>query len=1219
MKKSVFLIGECRLGRFLCLSIIAAALPLLAMDATSADNLAQSIIAQLGRAKGVTSIPNCGNGQLVRAFLAASGMKVHAKDSVQANVDATRQLIEPMGKIGPVCTIDKGTLSTMPYVNRFVDCIVITNLSDADLAKVPYAEIQRVLAPDGLAFIGRASAEGSGITQTALQNWIDAAAKSRSTAAISTSNGLWAVVTGQELHGVDVWPRHNYDSAGTNYSKDSVASFPWLPQAKMKPYQQLSEYFGLGTTTVTSGGRLYELAQETPPEGHCTSGACPPNSARIVRAYSIYNGELLWERNVTNDNVGSMGADPIRAYGRDVYLMRTAGGILQLNGITGAEVGTVSSVPADAPAGISRPTNGDAGCGPMHSSVYYNFNGTGNIGWDFTIGKARAGHYYKPSCGILGTIVSNGMMIFMRPSCTCGSSRLWGSHILGPAGSFQFDRSASSNGAERIEQGPAYGAIVRTIVTDNQDWATHRGNLSRTGGSPVAICTTAAAVHRMWNCVPPHNYVTHATAFMFTEEPEAEPTPPVTAGSYSFIAGTDGYVRCLNSANGSPVWSYLTGGRIYGAPTIWNGCVYVGSVDGYAYCLEAHTGRLVWRFRAAPVDMRFNLYGYLSSVWPILGGVMVDANGNAYFTAGVQSEFGTHIYCVNASTGALKWQNNNCGTALNKNDRLGVYPCGYMTIARNRLLVASSSPTAVAIDTATGIIDSTIPQFKNFTLNVEGHNYIWTMAFGGSPIGGITRGREVGVVGDAYFITGGYGIFRDPTFRRNSDWTIYDNHQFYFNKLNASGTPQYPTTAISANSSVTSAWDASLYYHVMAGDRRLECYRTDSIIHTLDGRVSLPGSSYAYGTNTDIGIGKVADAASSWMPATLFSETVRYYNAMVLAANALVATYTKADPKVPEAVQWYVGALDRTTGNALWEIALPDVGSGLKGAPLHQGLAIDRSGNIIVTLYNGNVLCYGTGPATSVARVDLTPQPPLRPARGRMEAGPAPASPIVPSSVREQSTASRQTQVTPATSARGVVLQPTSPVQLALEAPAIESDASDMVTSNTGASVHGYPPSVRTEMVSATVGNPVDMTWKPGLRCLEVASVTATSASSGANNARNTLDRDLRTRWSPADAGEQWLTYDLGTVREVSSASIVWFNRHQQAIPFTVALSVDGKKYHGVDNGTIEGVGTGESQRAFLTQEARFVRISFTVKPTDALPVVEEVGIHGGDQRTSLR
>jgi outer membrane protein assembly factor BamB len=65
---------------------------------------------------------------------------------------------------------------------------------------------------------------------------------------------------------------------------------------------------------------------------------------------------------------------------------------------------------------------------------------------------------------------------------------------------------------------------------------------------------------------------------------------------------------------------------------------------------------------------------------------------------------------------------------------------------------------------------------------------------------------------------------------------------------------------------------------------------------------------------------------------------------------------------VPEQVSWYLGAFNRSTNATIWETALPDVGTGLKGEPLWAGLAIDRNGNIVVMQRNGNVLTYGNNP-----------------------------------------------------------------------------------------------------------------------------------------------------------------------------------------------------------------------------------------------------------------
>jgi outer membrane protein assembly factor BamB len=1190
--------------------VLSAIIPALAMDATSADNLASAILTQLGRSKGVTSIPNCGNGQLVRAFLAASGMKVHAMDSVQANVDATRALIDPTGRIGMSCAIEKHSLATMPYVNRFVDCIVITNLADADLAKVSYAEIERVLAPDGLAFIGRVTSEGSGITQTALQSWINAASKTRSTATVSTSNGTWAVITGTELSGIDVWPKHTYDGNNTNYSKDSVAAFPWMPQAKFKPYLQATyQRPNGGGTTVTSGGRVYEVAPDIHVDG--VWGTVPPS---MLRVHSIYNGELLWTRDVTNDGLGDLKADPIRAYGRDLYLMRSSG-ILQLNGITGAEIGTVSSVPTAPQSPLARPTNNDQGCGPYHSSIWYNFNGTGLINWDFHLGKARGGHYYKPPCGVIGTIISNGMMLHMRSSCFCGSSRYSGCNIDGPAGSFTFDRDALSDGSDRVEHGPAWGAIVATVNPDSLDWPMHRANIVHSGASKVSVPVVGSSVHLMWNRRPQVGYVTGTGTLIFDSKSEQEPTPPAVAGGYTFFGGTDGYVRCIDNATNTFKWSYLTGGRICAPPTVANGCVYVGSFDGYAYCLEAHTGRLVWRFRAAPADMRTNYYSYLSSVWPILTGVLVDGSNNAYFAAGIQSEYGTHVYCVNATTGALKWQNNKSATVLNSQERLGVTPSGYMTIFKNRLIMASSVPGNASFDLSTGALDSTVREWENF--NATSCSYCENLGKSGYPSNDANRGREVGVVGDTYLMRGGKYVFSDNTFRRSLGYIEMDNG---FQAFNANGMPVHPYIKVSNQSAVTPAWDNQSYFQAMTGDYNLKAYALSDLKTVLQSRMS-GGITYGWGAND------VPDyengASNSWLPTPAFTNSTLRFNAIVLAPNAIVGTYAKADVLTPENTAWYVGAIDRTAGTTIWEMALPDVATSVKGEPLFQGLAIDRSGDIIVAMRNGNMLCYGTGPVTSVAS-DLTPQPhfdsaqcgPLRPARGSMDAvptqAPAAATPAASNAaVAAPAAVTLATQPVGASTSAGVALRPATVVHSSADQQTVVPDMSDMITPVSGQPVHAYAPDVRAAMTQST-GNPVDMTWKPQTPCLDVVSVKASSTSSKPNDACNTLDRDLRTRWTPAKSGAQWVVYDLGKTREVSSVSIVWFAQRRGETIVKIELSTNGKDYQTVDSGVLEGRGTNETLRSFSPMGARFIRVFLNNTSRDAQASLQEVGIHGG-------
>jgi hypothetical protein len=138
------------------------------------------------------------------------------------------------------------------------------------------------------------------------------------------------------------------------------------------------------------------------------------------------------------------------------------------------------------------------------------------------------------------------------------------------------------------------------------------------------------------------------------------------------------------------------------------------------------------------------------------------------------------------------------------------------------------------------------------------------------------------------------------------------------------------------------------------------------------------------------------------------------------------------------------------------------------------------------------------------------------------------------------------------------------------------------------------------------------MRWKPGRPCLEVASVTTSCSSGKANRAANTLDRDLRTRWTAAGSGKQWVLYDLGAVKGVASASIVWYAPRKTRTAFSVEVSVDGRQFAQVDAGLLAGRGTSTSLRSFMPVEARYVRVTLDLAADAVVPSVYEVAIHAG-------
>jgi outer membrane protein assembly factor BamB len=961
------------MARLICAAVVCLLLVTtgsFALDATSAINLTNAIVAQLGHTKGFTSIPNCGNGQLALAFLQNTGMKVHAFDADPVNVDATRLLMKQNSLNDGIRLIcDKGTLAVMPYADRFADLIVITNVKDADLAAISYAEVERALCPGGLGWIGIATTEGAGVSQTSLQNWINAAAKTYSTATVSTTQGTWAVITRKELPGVDTWPRMWYDAAGSRSSRDSVASFPWLPQMKLRPTS-----IGKPDGTVTaSGGRMY-MAYHEP---------ATKVSADWLRAYSIYNGELLWQRDLSLDGISSVGSSFMTAAPWGLYI-QTSSGLLELDGNTGAVVTPQVSPPADRPGPAfsypGRPIHqGGTGCGPVTAAIKLFVMAEYGPSWDRIANKSLMGHLYKGPCAT-GDAVSNGFWIF--PAVNCGCAYINGAHIEGPAGSFQFDRSCAADGSDRIEKGPVYNAVNAMVVPDASDWPTYRNNLSRTGASTASVPAASTAPPLISNYHPAHNYVTRAGDRWYDYRPDQQPTPPVVVGGYTFFGGSDGYVRCTDNSKGALVWEYQTGGRIYAAPTVAGGCVYVGSADGWAYCLEAQTGLLVWRFRAAPVDRRFNHFGYLSSTWPVLGGVLVNA-GKAYFAGGVQDVYGTHVYCVDALTGALVWQNNNAGTWYSVPDRTGFTPVGYFTIMNGKLQASSggSSPM-VSFNMSTGAMDpvpkeatsaevtarygANGPQFYN-----TGFNFRWQ-----------GWGQDIGVIDGTHLVWGGRP-FVDDDMKRICNFNHDQSCNFHI--VDASGTIKYPNITFWNAMSVTPAWDATDFFCTTIGSTSMAKLAISDLSAKITARATDPND-----------VGQLQNnepeyqnlTSSSQFPTPVWTKTGIGVNALVLSPSAVVAVYAKenndgdgyartAVTVVPEQTAWYLGAFNRTTNATIWETALPDVGAGLKGEPVWQGLAIDRNGNIIVMQRNGNVLTYGNNPVPVKVVNNARPVTPL--------------------------------------------------------------------------------------------------------------------------------------------------------------------------------------------------------------------------------------------------
>jgi outer membrane protein assembly factor BamB len=145
-----------------------------------------------------------------------------------------------------------------------------------------------------------------------------------------------------------------------------------------------------------------------------------------------------------------------------------------------------------------------------------------------------------------------------------------------------------------------------------------------------------------------------------TRMPDEDAFHVVVAGNLLYFGSSNSdSVACLNAYNGMEKWKYFTGGPVRFAPAVDNSRVYFGSDDGYVYCLNAADGSFVWSQRATSSDELMFINGRMVSVCPVRTAVLVD-NGVAYWGTGLfsgaQTDLSRYLCAFNATTGVQVWK-----------------------------------------------------------------------------------------------------------------------------------------------------------------------------------------------------------------------------------------------------------------------------------------------------------------------------------------------------------------------------------------------------------------------------------------------------------------------------------------------------------------------------------------------------------------------------------
>jgi outer membrane protein assembly factor BamB len=184
---------------------------------------------------------------------------------------------------------------------------------------------------------------------------------------------------------------------------------------------------------------------------------------------------------------------------------------------------------------------------------------------------------------------------------------------------------------------------------------------------------------------------------------------PIVVGQQMIVGSShEGSVTSYDTASGDVRWTFFAEGPVRFAPLAHEDRLYFVSDDGYLYCLNAADGSLVWRFRGGPSNRNVLGNERLISTWPARGAPVV-AEGKVYFAAGIWPFMGIFLHALDAQTGEVVWTNDGDGSLYikqphNTDSFAGVAPQGPLAAIGDKLLIPGGRSVPACYDRTTGML-----------------------------------------------------------------------------------------------------------------------------------------------------------------------------------------------------------------------------------------------------------------------------------------------------------------------------------------------------------------------------------------------------------------------------------------------------------------------------------------------------------------------------------
>jgi len=251
--------------RKLCLLTLA----LFVAAASSADT-AENILTSSGVKGGLVVVIGCDDAELLAELRANDSYTVQGLDTDPKKVEKARKYLREKGVYGPVSVMEFDG-EKLPYANNLVNLVVVSSSAiparsathSVAGGRIPQSEIERVLAPLGVALIEKSPG--------------------------------WKRIVKPWPQEIDEWTHYLHDASGNAVAHDSVVGPPrhlqWVGgQAWDRYHDTLPNMSAL----VSARGRIFSI------EDHGPIASMEHPAQWFLIARDAFNGIVLWQKDISS-------------------------------------------------------------------------------------------------------------------------------------------------------------------------------------------------------------------------------------------------------------------------------------------------------------------------------------------------------------------------------------------------------------------------------------------------------------------------------------------------------------------------------------------------------------------------------------------------------------------------------------------------------------------------------------------------------------------------------------------------------------------------------------------------------------------------------------------------------------------------------------------------------------------------------------------------------